>query len=154
MDLAGTIEFGADARDAPVHHVRRRHDVGASLGVAQRLLGQRFERLVVEHVAARIVGGDQSVLSVAGVGVKRDVGNDTQFRELLLQSCDGARYQPVRIPGFLRSRRLERRIDHRKQGQRRYTKHLRAFGGLQQAIDTLPLDAGHRSNRFDAIAAI
>ena len=154
MDLSGAVEFGTNARDATVHHVGRRHHVGSGLRVTKRLLGQRFERLVVEHVAARIVGRDQAILAVAGIGVKRHVGDDAELGERLLQRRHGARHQPVRIPGFLGARRLERRIDHRKQGQRRNAERLRAFGGLQQTIDALPLDAGHRSDCFDAITAV
>jgi hypothetical protein len=89
----------ADAADAAVHHVRRRHHVGPGLGMAERLLGQHFQRLVVEHVA-RDRRVDQAVLAVAGVGVERHVGDHAQFRELLLQRLDHARHQTVRVPGF------------------------------------------------------
>jgi hypothetical protein len=53
--------------------------------VHQRLPGEHLERFVVEHVAGGVVGVDQAVLSVAGVGVEGDVGNHAQFRELLFQ---------------------------------------------------------------------
>ena len=37
VDVARLLERVADRADAPVHHVRRRDDVGAGLGVRQRL---------------------------------------------------------------------------------------------------------------------
>jgi hypothetical protein len=77
--MAGASSSAADAADAAVHHVRRRHHVGTGLGMAQRLLGQRFQRFVVHDVAAR-VGVDQAILAVAGIGVERHVGDDAQFR--------------------------------------------------------------------------
>ena len=153
VDLPGTVELGADARDTSIHHVGRRNDIGASLRMAERLFCQRFERLVVEHVTARVVGGDQAVLPVAGIGIERHVGNDAEFGKFFLQRRDHARHETVRIPCLFGSGRLERRIDDGKQRQRRYAQRLRAFGRAQQSIQALSLDTGHRTDGLDAIHA-
>ena len=59
--MARSLECIANRADAPVHHVRRRDDIGAGLGVAQRLFHQRRDGGVVEHVAG---GVHESVLAV------------------------------------------------------------------------------------------
>ena len=122
--------------------------------MAERLFGQGFQCFVVAHVGARIIGGDQAVLSVAGVGVERDVGDDAKFGELPLQRGDDTRHQTVRVPGFFRACGLERHVDDREQRQRRYAQTLCPFGGFQQVIEALPFDAGHRRDRFNAILAV
>ena len=45
---ARRLERVAHRADAPVHHVARRDDVGAGLGVRQRLLHQRLDGHVVQ----------------------------------------------------------------------------------------------------------
>ena len=52
----------ADRADAAVHHVARRDDVDAGLGLHQRLLDQHLDGLVVEDVAGVV---EQAVLAVA-----------------------------------------------------------------------------------------
>jgi hypothetical protein len=89
-------------------------------GVAQRLLGQRLEGLVVHHVAARVGGVDQAVLAVAGVGIERHVGDHAQLGEARLQRLHGARHQALGIPGLLGAGRLAGAVDHREQRQRRH----------------------------------
>ena len=49
---AGVVEAAADRADAPVHHVGRRDDVGAGLGLDEALLDQHRDRLVVEDPLA------------------------------------------------------------------------------------------------------
>ena len=89
------VERGAQRADAPVHHVRRRDHVDARVGVAKRLLDERGDRLVVEHVAG---GVDQAVLAVAGVRIERDVGDDAELGKALLQRAHGARHEALRMP--------------------------------------------------------
>ena len=51
--VPGGVEGLADAADAPIHHVRRRDDIDAGLGLRERLAQQRIERLVVEDAGPR-----------------------------------------------------------------------------------------------------
>ena len=72
------LERLADRADAAVHHVARRDDVDAGLGLHQRLLRQHRHGLVVEDVAGRV---EQAVLAVRGERVERDVGHQAELGE-------------------------------------------------------------------------
>ena len=72
---AGRIERRADRADAAVHHVGRRDDVAAGLGLHQRLLDQHRDRLVVDDDAV----AHQAVVAVAGIGIERDVAEHADF---------------------------------------------------------------------------
>ena len=58
------------------------------------------------------------------------------------------------IPGFGRIGGLARRVDHRKQSQRRDAKPGRLARVLDQQVDAAPLDAGHGRNRLRAPGAL
>ncbi len=73
------IERGADRADAAVHHVGRRDDVAAGLGLDQRLLDQHLDGLVVDDDAI----AQKPVMAVAGIGIERDVAEDADLRHLL-----------------------------------------------------------------------
>ena len=96
---AGRVERAAQRADAAVHHVGRRDHVDARRGVAERLLDQRLDRLVVHHVAGRV---DQAVLPVARVRIERDVGDHAELGEARLQRAHGARHEVVRAPRLRR----------------------------------------------------
>ena len=64
------LERGPDRADAAVHHVGRREDVAAGLGLNQRLMHQHLERPVVVDLAV----DQEPVMAVAGVRVERHVG--------------------------------------------------------------------------------
>ena len=89
MDLPCPVEFTPDAPDAAIHHVGRGNDVRPRLRMQQGLSGKDFECLVVQYVTARVIGVDQPILPVAGVGIERDVGDHPEFRKLLLQGDHG-----------------------------------------------------------------
>ena len=80
---AGGLERAANDADAAVHHVGRRQHVGAGFRLHERLLDERGVRLVVDD----LVADEEAVMAVAGVGVERDVEDDT---EVELGGLDGA----------------------------------------------------------------
>ena len=81
------------ARDAPVHHVGGRDDVGAGLGLEQRLADQERDGLVVEDALAL----HHAVMAVAGIGVEGDVGDDADLRHGLLDLAHGAADQVAAV---------------------------------------------------------
>ena len=114
--MARRLERLADRADPPVHHVGRRDDVGAGLGLRQRLPHQRLDRHVVQHVAGVV---DDPVLAVRRVRIERDVGDDAELGHGLLERAHGALREALRVPGFAAVIGLCRRRRDRKQRDRR-----------------------------------
>jgi hypothetical protein len=150
VDVAGGFERDADRADATVHHVRRRDDVGAGLGVRDGLLDQRFDGDVVDDVTAVV---DEAVLAVRGERVERDVGDDAEFGKFLLERAHRALDEAIRIPRLARVERFRLRWRDREQRECGHAELLRLFGDAQQAVDRDALDAGHRRHRFGDVAA-
>ncbi|MDZ7631266.1 MAG: hypothetical protein U5K74_07945 [Gemmatimonadaceae bacterium] len=67
----------ADRADAPIHHVARRDDVGAGLGVHDRLARQQLQRGIVVH---RLTG-EHAAVPVVGVLAHAHIGDDEQLRK-------------------------------------------------------------------------
>ena len=88
------FQRAADRADAAVHHVARRDDVDAGLGLHQRLADQHLHGLVVEDVAGVV---EQAVLAVAGVRVERHVGHQPELRKARLQRAHRARHQALGV---------------------------------------------------------
>ena len=88
----------ADGADAAVHHVGGGEDVGAGLRLHQRLAHQRLERLVVGDIGA----AQQAVVSVAGVGVERDVEDDADVEAGGLHGARRAADEVLRIERLAR----------------------------------------------------
>ena len=86
----------ADRADAPVHHVGRRDDVAAGLRFHQRLLHQHRDRLVVDD----LVAAHQAVMAVAGVGIERDVAQDADVGQFLLDRADRLADEVVGVERF------------------------------------------------------
>ena len=114
--MARRFQRGADRADAAVHHVRRRDDVGAGLGVRQRLLDQRFDGGVVDDVAGLV---DEAVLAVRRERIERDVGDHAELRKCLLQRAHRALREAFGIPRLARIEALRVGRRHRKQRERR-----------------------------------
>ncbi len=149
--MARGFERLADRADAPVHHVGRRDDVDAGLGVRQRLLDQRLQGRVVGDVA---VGVEQAVLAVAGVGIERDVGDHAELGMRVLERAHRALHQAVGIPGFVGALAFRCVADHREQRDRGNAQLVHACRGLDEQIDTDPFDAGHGLDRLALLFAI
>ena len=69
------VQCVPDGGHAAVHHVRRRHDIGAGARVRKRRGRQPLQRLVVIHVAVH----DLAAVAVAGVFAITNVGDDQQI---------------------------------------------------------------------------
>ena len=111
--VAGGIEALADRLHPSVHHVGGGDEIGAGLGGEDRHLHERFDGAVVIHVRA---GGVQdAVVSVRGVRVEGDVGEDHRARRLSLHFADGAEGEVRRIQGFGAFGGLARRVDLREE---------------------------------------
>ena len=70
------VERGPQRADAAVHHVARRHGVGARLGLGDRGARQQLERLVVVDHA---VGAQHAAVAVARVLAQAQVGDHEQL---------------------------------------------------------------------------
>src|SRR5579859_3947615 len=119
--------------------------------MTQRLLYQHFDGLVIEHITAGI---DEPVLSMAGIGIKRDIGDDTQLRKSLLQRPDGCRGEAFRIEGLARIGGSETIVDHREQCDGRNSELHTPLRLLEQAVDGQAFHARHGRHRFTAILSI
>jgi hypothetical protein len=76
-----------------------------------RLLRQHFDSLVVHHITVVV---NQTVLTVTGVGIERDVGHHAEFREGFLDCGNYTGHETVSVVGLFRTQTFQRRIDHRK----------------------------------------
>ena len=74
--MAVGFECGANCTDPPVHHVRRRHNIGTRSGMTERLFDQRVAGNVVQDITGLI---NDAVLSMGGVGVQGHIGDDAQL---------------------------------------------------------------------------
>jgi hypothetical protein len=119
--------------------------------VGQGLLDQHVHGLVVNHVALVV---DQAVLAVRGEGIQRDVGDDPEGGEALLQRRHGPLGQAFRIPRLARVIGLAVRRHHRKQRDGRDAQFEAAFGGRQQAVDRHALDTRHGGHVFGGVVAL
>ncbi len=97
MVVAGFVEGVADGADAAVHHVRGRDDVAACRRLVERLLHQRGDALVVDHVAIP----HDAVLTMGGERVEGDVPHDADLGNGFGHGAHGAADQVVRVPRFL-----------------------------------------------------
>ena len=141
------VERRADRADAPVHHVGRRHHVGAGVGEDQRLAGQRLDGGVVGDAAG---GVQHPVLAVVGVRVEGDVGDHAELGDGLLDRAHGARHQAVGVAGLVAAGGLARRVDDREQRHRGQPQFGGALGLPAQFVRPQAVDAGHG---FDRLAA-
>ena len=92
--VAVLFERLADGADAAVHHVGRSDDIHTCVRVAERLFDEGGDGDVVQDVA---VGVGDAVLSVNGVGVKRDVRHDAEFRKRRFHGAHGTGNEAVRV---------------------------------------------------------
>ncbi len=141
MHVSALLERPAYRTDAAVHHVGRRDDVGAGLGVGQRLPDQHGDRVVVQHVALVV---DDAVLPVRRVRVERDVGDDDEIGKPALDCPNRALHEAIGIGAFGAVQQLEAAVDDREQGDGRNTEILYNGEFFEQAADISAADAGHR----------
>ena len=71
------IERGTDCPNASIHHVGGSHNIGARLGFLHRQPAKHFHRRIVVHITPIL--RKHAVVTVIGVRIKRDVGDEHQF---------------------------------------------------------------------------
>jgi hypothetical protein len=74
------VEYRPDFCHPAVHHVRRGHHVGTRLGMGQGRFGQQVQCGVIVHGVAV----HKSAVTVVGVFAQAHIGDDDQFRDLVL----------------------------------------------------------------------
>ena len=94
--MALTLKRTADRANASVHHVRGRHHIGTSRRMTERLFDQRVTGHIVQYITGLV---DDAVLTVGGVGVQRNVGDDADLRYRRLQFGHRTLYQSVSLIG-------------------------------------------------------
>ena len=170
------VERLPDRADAPVHHVGRRHEVGAGFRVRQGRLDQPRHGRVVDHVLAV----QDAAVAVRGVFAQAHVGQHQQARHAALDRPHGGLHRRARIrrlradrvlvlgqaeqqhagdAQFLRRRRLLDRLVHRQLEDPRHRADrpadVAAFAhehGIDQAVRRQPRLAHQRPDRLLTIA--
>ena len=103
--------------------------------------------LVVEDAEVVAVLADQPVVAVAGIGVERDVGDEADLRELLLDRAAGAANEIALVVGLSAVLVLQMRLGVGEEGDRRNVELYGALGLPHRLIDAEPIDARHRRDR-------
>ena len=144
------VQRPADLADAPVHHVRGRDDVGACARLIEGLSHQGAHGFVVDD----LVAAHQPVLPVAGVGIKRHIGDDADLRDLLLDGAHGAAHEVLGVIGLGRFQIAQGGVGVGEEGEggdAQFRAHLRRAHGL---VDGEPVHAGHGGHGLPALFAV
>ncbi len=119
------------ALDPAVHHVGGSDDVAPGLGLDQRLLDQNLDRLVVcDGVATQ-----EAIMAMAGIGIERDIAEDTELRHRLLDGANCAAHQIFRIECFAAVLVAQDRIGIGKQSEARDRELGRPLGIAHGLVD-------------------
>ena len=129
------------ARDAAVHHVGRRDEVGAGHGVRQRGSRQLFDRGVVDD----LVAVDDAAVAVRGVLAQADVGHDEEVADLALE-CAHGRSAPAHPDRAAAEPSGSFCVGQAEQDDRRHAVRLRGRGFLDGFVDRELKHAGHRAD--------
>ncbi len=114
-------------------------------------LDQHGHGLVIDDIPVVI---DETVLSVAGVGIQRDIGDDTQRRHCLPHCGNRPLNQTVRIERLFSDGGLLVIGNHRKQRNGGDTQRIQPTGPGNQAIDRQALYARHGRHGHALIVAL
>ncbi len=108
------------APHAAVHHVGRRHDVGARPGMGHGRGGQERNRLVVEHALAV----HQAAVAMVGVLAQAHVGDDGERGLALLGKGHGLLHDAVFGIGLRATLVFEGRQPEQEDGGNALARHL------------------------------
>ena len=144
------LQRGAQSADSAIHHVRRREDVAAGLGLHQALFDEAFDRGIVVDTAVF----DDAVVAVVGERIERDVAQHPDLRGGVLHRLDRAGDQAVGVGRRAATRVLSRAVDVRKHGDGGDAERPGFARRGGRSGDGEPLDAGHRGNRNGLVAVV
>ena len=96
----------------------------------------------------------EPVVAVAGVGVERDVGDEAEFGEFLLDRPAGAADEVALVVGLGPVLVLEMRLGVGEEGDRGDVELHRALGLAHRLVDAEPLDARHCRNGHAGLLAL
>ena len=144
--VVGRVEGLPDRPHPPVHHVARRHEIDARLGMEDRHLAQDRDRPVVVDVPP--VGRKDPVVAVDRIGVEGDVGHDHHLRERLLHGLYGAQDQRVLAKGGGPLLVLERGAELREKGDGHDAKLAQLAAFADEVGQVKAEDARHGGNGF------
>ena len=127
------LERAADRADAAVHHVARRDDVDAGLGLHQRLLRQHRHGLVVDDVAGRRRAGRPGRAMVNGSSATSVIRPSSGKRFFSSRTTRGTR--PFGVERLAAVVGLERRLEHREQRHHRDAERHALLGHRIEAVE-------------------
>mmetsp|Transcript_66113 Transcript_66113/g.131132 ORF Transcript_66113/g.131132 Transcript_66113/m.131132 type:complete len:391 (+) Transcript_66113:420-1592(+) len=137
------VERVTDSADTAIHHVGRGDDVAARACLHDGLLAQLLDRVVVENFAVL----DNAVVALARIRVERDVGADDRIGQRILEHCNGARHDPIRIVGLLTSVGLECVVNLGENDERAHTILVCILRLGDHALQAVALTSWHGGDR-------
>ena len=140
---ARLVQGTANGPDASIHHVGGGDDVAAGLSLDDGLPAQDFDGLVIDNISV----AEQTIVSVAGVGIQRHVAHHAD--PVAMRGLDGPNRPADEILGVDRLFGFGRfllRIRGGKQRNGRNAQFFRFPHGLDEQIQGEPVDARHRRN--------
>ena len=147
--MARRVECRTDRAHASVHHVRRRDDVRARFRLCHSHRGEDLDRHVV-HDDALVV--DIAVVSIAGVGIHRDIRDDGDLRNRILDRAHGLLEEAVGVRRFRGALVLDAVGQRREKRHGRNAELRRLLRLLDDQVAAQPEAIGHRLDR-DALPA-
>ena len=151
MNVTLIFQCLANGTNAAIHHVAGRHDVNASCSVSECLLFQNLDGDVVQDVARFI---EQTILAVACVGVKRNVGHDAQRREILFECGHHVGNEPLWVGCLFAIGCFQVAADHREKCYHRNAQLDALLCHIQQEIEAHAFNAGHGSYWLAPVLAL
>ena len=144
VTMTGRVQRPANRTHPAIHHVRRGDQRNPAGGMQNRHSGEDVDCPVVGHIPAIL--GQETIVTVGGVGIERDVRDHDQLRAGGPNGPYGPENQPVFIerPGTKRILQLARQTGEKRHGRK--AEALEAAAHLDQRSQSMTLHPGHRTD--------
>lgn len=106
---AALVEGLADDADAAIHHIGGGDDIDAGLGVEDGHTCEHGDGGVIFDIG--LVGIENAIVTVRGVGIEGDIGDDEEFGEVFFELSDGAKDECFGVEGLFAVGGFEGGID-------------------------------------------